>query len=51
VNDQGSDNVLGGDAVVSGIGARVGSALMPLDEDGAIRRAASESRGSRASRS
>jgi CHASE2 domain-containing sensor protein len=40
VDDQGSTNVLGGDDVVSDIGARVGSALLPLDPDGALRRAA-----------
>jgi serine/threonine-protein kinase len=45
VNDQGETNVLGGDAVVSEIGARVGSALMPLDADGAIRRAAYQVEG------
>ncbi len=45
VNDQGQTNVLGGDAVVDDIGARVGSALMPLDDDGAIRRAADEVEG------
>jgi serine/threonine-protein kinase len=45
VDDQGATNVLGGDEVVSGIGARVGSALMPLDSDGAIRRAAYQVEG------
>ena len=32
--------MLGGDEVVNRFGARVGSGLMPLDPDGAIRRAA-----------
>jgi len=45
VDDQGRTNVLGGDDVVSDIGARVGTALMPLDEDGAIRRAAYDVEG------
>jgi serine/threonine-protein kinase len=45
VDDQGATNVLGGDDVVSDIGARVGSALMPLDADGAIRRAAYQLEG------
>jgi serine/threonine-protein kinase len=45
VDDQGATNVLGGDDVVSDIGARVGSALMPLDADGAIRRAAYQVEG------
>jgi serine/threonine-protein kinase len=40
VDDQGATNVLGGDDIVSDIGARVGSALLPLDPDGALRRAA-----------
>jgi CHASE2 domain-containing sensor protein len=39
-NDQGGTNVLGGDALLNEIGARVGSALLPLDADGALRRAA-----------
>ena len=45
VDDQGASNVLGGDDIVSDIGARVGSALLPLDPDGAIRRAAHEVEG------
>ena len=45
VDDQGRTNVLGGDEVLNDIGARVGSALMPLDEDGAIRRAAYDIEG------
>ena len=45
VDDQGASNVLGGDDIVSDIGARVGSALLPLDPDGAIRRAAYEVEG------
>ena len=45
VDDQGRTNVLGGDDVVSDIGARVGTALMPIDEDGAIRRAAYDVEG------
>jgi CHASE2 domain-containing sensor protein/predicted Ser/Thr protein kinase len=45
VNDQGGTNVLGGDEVVNAIGARVGTALMPLDHDGAIRRAAYDVEG------
>ncbi len=45
VDDQGATNVLGGDDVVSDIGARVGSALMPIDPDGAIRRAAYQVEG------
>ena len=44
-NDQGGTNVLGGDEVVNSVGARVGTALMPLDADGAIRRAAYEIEG------
>ena len=40
VDDQGATNVLGGDDVVSDLGARVASALLPLDPDGALRRAA-----------
>jgi serine/threonine-protein kinase len=44
-DDQGRTNVLGGDEVLSAIGARVGSALMPLDSDGAIRRAAYQVEG------
>src|SRR6478735_9737888 len=45
VDDQGATNVLGGDDIVSDIGARVGSALMPLDADGAIRRVADQVEG------
>ena len=45
VDDQGASNVLGGDDIVSDIGPRVGSALLPLDPDGAIRRAAHEVEG------
>lgn len=45
VDDQGATNVLGGDDVVSDIGARVGSALLPLDQDGAFRRAAYQAEG------
>lgn len=40
VDDQGRTNVLGGDELVADLGARVGSALLPLDPDGALRRAA-----------
>ena len=40
VDDQGRTNVLGGDEVINRVGARVGSGLLPLDPDGAIRRAA-----------
>jgi serine/threonine-protein kinase len=38
VDDQGATNVLGGDEVVNSVGARVGSGLMPVDADGALRR-------------
>jgi CHASE2 domain-containing sensor protein len=38
VDDQGATNVLGGDEVVSSVGARVGTGLMPPDADGALRR-------------
>jgi CHASE2 domain-containing sensor protein len=40
VDDQGATNVLGGDDVVSDIGARVGSGLLPLDPHGVLRRMA-----------
>ena len=43
VDDQGATNVLGG--IAGDIGARVGSALFPLDTDGAIRRAAYDVEG------
>ena len=38
VDAQGHANVLGGDAVVHSLGARVGNAILPADPDGVIRR-------------